>query len=391
MIRKIGIIGAALGLAWPLFAQVGERVFCEESQLDSLRKGELRIELNSLSFFKDDEYAGGFQKGYSLPGFWLQPKLTYQPLKNLRLELGAHLLRYWGATIYPCYAYHDIEEWGGEQYQHGFHALPWFRAEVALSDRFRIVLGDIYGGASHGLVEPLYNPELNLMADPEAGVQLRYASRRFELDVWADWRSFIFREDTHQESFVVGLSSEIKLNAEASPWHFYLPVQVLAQHRGGEIDTIYSHSVQTLVNGAIGAGAVWTLPHPVVQRVGAEADFTYSWQQAGELWPFDTGTGFYFRTYADMREFRVKAAYWMCHDFVSVLGSPFYGALSLSDEGRTFDSPKMVVLGAEWSRSLGHGFSIGADVDVYFHLKNATSFSAGVYLRLNPSFLLKQF
>lgn len=391
MIRKIGIIGAALVLAWPLFAQVGERVFREESRLDSLRKGELSIELNSLSFFKDDEYAGGFQKGYSLPGFWLQPKLTFQPLKNLRLELGAHLLRYWGATTYPCYAYHDIAEWSGEQYQRGFHALPWFRAEAALSDRFRVVLGDIYGGASHHLVEPLYNPELNLMADPEAGVQLLYASRRFELDVWVDWRSFIFQGDTHQESFVVGLSSEVKLNAEEAPWHFYLPIQALAQHRGGEIDTIYTRSVQTLVNGAIGAGAVWNPHHSVVKRVGAEADVTFSWQQAGNLWPFDTGAGFYLRTYADLRDFRVKAAYWMCRDFVSVLGSPFYGALSLSDEGRTFDTPQMVTLGAEWSRSLGRGFTIGADVDVYVHLKNATSFSAGVYLRINPVFLLKRF
>lgn len=391
MIRKIGIIGAALVLAWPLFAQVGERVFREESRLDSLRKGELSIELNSLSFFKDDEYAGGFQKGYSLPGFWLQPKLTFQPLKNLRLELGAHLLRYWGATTYPCYAYHDIAEWSGEQYQRGFHALPWFRAEAALSDRFRVVLGDIYGGASHHLVEPLYNPELNLMADPEAGVQLLYASRRFELDVWVDWRSFIFQGDTHQESFVVGLSSEVKLNAEEAPWHFYLPIQALAQHRGGEIDTIYTRSVQTLVNGAIGAGAVWNPHHSVVKRVRVEADVTFSWQQAGNLWPFDTGAGFYLRTYADLRDFRVKAAYWMCRDFVSVLGSPFYGALSLSDEGRTFDSPQMVTLGAEWSRTLGHGFTIGADVDVYVHLKNATSFSAGVYLRINPVFLLKRF
>ncbi|OUO51550.1 hypothetical protein B5F77_10260 [Parabacteroides sp. An277] len=391
MIRKIETLGVALCLVCPLFAQVGERVFREESRLDSLRKGELSIELNSLSFFKDDEYAGGFQKGYSLPGFWLQPKLTYQPLKNLRLELGAHLLRYWGATTYPCYAYHDIAEWSGEQYQRGFHALPWFRAEAALSDRFRIVLGDIYGRVSHGLAEPLYNPELNLMADPEAGVQLLYVSRRFELDVWVDWRSFIFREDTHQESFVVGLSSEIKLNAETSPWHFYLPVQALAQHRGGEIDTIYTHSVQTLVNGAIGAGAVWNPRHSVVKRVEAEADATFSWQQAGDLWPFDMGAGFYLRTYADLRDFRVKAAYWMCRDFVSVLGSPFYGALSLSDEGRTFDSPQMVTLGAEWSRTLGHGFSIGADIDVYIHLKNATSFSAGVYLRVNPTFLLKKF
>lgn len=50
-------------------------------------------------------------------------------------------------------------------------------------------------------------------------------------------------------------------------------------------------------------------------------------------------------------------------------------------------------------------FSIGVDVDVFHHLSgdmndadgvkqpmgNATSFTAGVYMRINPSFLIKKF
>ena len=156
------------------------------------------------------------------------------------------------------------------------------------------------------------------------------------------------------------------------------------------------------MNASVGVGGVWNIAHRVVNRIGMEADFALSYQQAGELWPFDSGTGFYVRTYADLKDFRVKAGYWRCHDFVSLMGSPFYGALSFKDEGTLFHSPQMAILGLEYARSLGHGFSIGADVDVYCHLKgnkttaegeylptsSATSFSAGVYLRVNPSFLL---
>lgn len=97
-------------------------------------------------------------------------------------------------------AYQDIAHWKGDQYQKGFHALPWFRAQVALSDHVNIVLGDLYGAANHNLIEPLYNPELNMVADPEMGLQLLYNSRRFDLDVWVNWESFIFREDIHQEA-----------------------------------------------------------------------------------------------------------------------------------------------------------------------------------------------
>lgn len=109
--------------------------------------------------------------------------------------------------------------------------LPYFRAQMALSDHVNIVLGNIYGASNHNLIEPLYNPELNLTCDPEAGLQLLYDSKAFDLDVWVNWQSFIFREDVHQEAFTVGISSRVKYNDPASRFHFYTPVQGLVQHR----------------------------------------------------------------------------------------------------------------------------------------------------------------
>ena len=80
-------------------------------------------------------------------------------------------------------AYQDIAYWKGDQYQKGVHVLPYFRAQMALSDHVNIVLGNIYGASNHNLIEPLYNPELNLTCDPEAGLQLLYDSKAFDLDV----------------------------------------------------------------------------------------------------------------------------------------------------------------------------------------------------------------
>ena len=88
-----------------------------------------------------------------------------------------------------------------------------------------------------------------------------------------------------------------------------------------------------------------------------------------------------------------------------MFGSPFYGAVSTSDEGLTFDDPSCTYLGLEYSRELAKGFSLGIDLDIYEHLpvvfrgtgqdgyksSAKTSFSAGIYLRVNPSFLIKKF
>ena len=389
-----------------LSAQISDRVFKSDHRIDPDKKGELSVELDNISFFKDDEYSGSIMKGYTLPGLWVQPKAVFYPLENIKLEAGVHMLRYWGANKYPNLAYQDISYWKGNQFQHGFHVLPFFRAQIALSDHVNVVLGDIYGGANHNLIEPLYNPELNMIADPEAGLQLLYDSRRLDLDVWVNWESFIFREDTHQEAFTVGLSARLKFNDPAAPFHFYLPLQGLAQHRGGEIDTIYSNSVQTLMNGAVGIGSVWNTGNRIFKNVNLEFDVAGYYQQAGELWPYGSGTGLYARASADIYDFRVKASYWNSDKFISMLGSPFYGAVSTSRDGVTFDGQRMAYLGLEYSRSLGKGFSLGIDMDIYHHFSvnmfdpdingltksgSATSFSAGVYFRINPSFLIKRF
>ena len=160
---------AGTSFIYTLYAQIPDRVFKTDFRIDPEKKGELSVEFDNLSLFKDDEYTGAFMKGYTLPGLWLQAKAVYYPLEMLKLEAGVHLQRFWGANRYPNMAYQDIAHWKGDQYQKGFHALPWFRAQVALSDHVNIVLGDLYGAANHNLIEPLYNPELNMVAGPEMG------------------------------------------------------------------------------------------------------------------------------------------------------------------------------------------------------------------------------
>ncbi len=386
-------------------AQLAEKVYAADYHIQPEKERELSVEIDGLPFFKNNEYAGEVMKGYSLPGMWLQPKAVYYPLRNMKLELGVHMLFYHGAVKYPSMAYLDIPYWQGGQYQYGTHILPWFRAQAALSDHVDIVLGNIYGAANHRLIDPLYSPELNLTADPETGLQVLVDTKAVNLDAWLNWQSFIFRGDTHQEAFTVGLSSRVKLNDPEAKWHFYLPVQGVAQHRGGEIDTLFTNSVQTLMNGAAGAGVVWNVNYGALKRINLEADVAGYYQQAGHLWPLDSGYGNYINLTADINDFRVKASYWECDDFISMFGVPFYGAVSTTEKGGVFEAPKMVYLGAEYARTLGKGFALGVDVDVYYRLADrlydaqtgwqpvgsSTSFSCGVYLRVNPSFLLKKF
>lgn len=378
----------------------------------------LAVDVQALAFFKDNEFSGDQATGYTLPGFWLQPRLTYQPLDAVRLEAGLHAIVFNGAGKYPCYAYHDIAQWKGSQYQRGAHVLPFFRAQAQLR-RLTFVLGNIYGGANHGIVEPLMNHEVNLTQDPEMGFQLLADLPRYHLDAWINWQSFIFREDTHQEAFTVGLSQRIALNAKSSALNLYLPIDILLQHRGGEIDDT-DMGAQTIDNAALGLGLRWNNKGKIFNGLTAEALALACLQQSGHLWPFDSGWGASATLSADfLRQLRVFATTVYARDFCPIYGAPFFSTYS-TKTGGTFDHVLTSHIGAEWSHTFARDYVLGAKVDTYlcstgketlpvasFSPSDATvpdaspsgsmpsafrnNFSFGVFFRCSPRFELKRF
>lgn len=405
--KRLIICGIALCLLMPatLRAQFEDRLYRTDYRLDSARTNELRVEVENLSFFQDNEYTGSIMKGYTLPGLWLQPRLTYQPLKNIRLELGIHTLIYHGSYKYPNYAYRDIAVWKGTQYQRGTHILPYFRAQVQLK-RLNLVFGNLYRGSNHRLIEPLYSPELNLTADPEAGFQLLYDAPRFHLDAWINWESFIFRQDVHREAFTVGVSSEVKYNAPDAPVHLYTPIQVTIQHRGGEIDTIRTDAVSTLMNAGVGIGAKWHIRRPVLKQVFAEADIMGYYQQNGDIWPLEHGYGAHALAGVRLGEnLQAKAGYFYGKDFISLFGLPYFGTASTTHPGAVFDHMHTAYFSADYSREFKKMFAVGAQFSLYYSLPGTltytdgsrteedgvANYSFGVYFRANLSFLIKKF
>lgn len=374
--------------------------FAPVYEIDSTQVNTLHVGVDNLNFFKDNEFSGSVMDGYTLPGFWVQPSAIYYPLSNVKLQLGFHALVYDGAYKYPNYAYQDIANWKGNQYQKGAHMLPFFRAQAQF-DNVNLVWGNLYGGVSHGLADPLYSSELAMTADPEMGFQLLWDTPRVHLDAWVDWQTFIFRNDTHQEAFTVGLSSKVKLSGDDKAARLYVPVQLLAQHRGGEIDTITQNSVHTLMNGAVGFGADIANPGSVFRNLNVEAALLGYYQQAGTLWPFDSGWAAYAKVSSDLgRYFKAKLGYFYGKDFISMYGIPYFGTVSTKTPGATYDCMNTLFGSAEYTRSFGKNFRLGIFADVYQAFpgemtlpdgvkqpsKSLTAFSFGAYFKVNLDF-----
>lgn len=395
-------------------ADMARRMGYQPYRVDSTQTKTLGIELEALAFFKDNEFDGNVQRGYSLPGVRLQPRLTYTPIDEIKLELGLHATIYSGANKYPCYVFHDIATWKGDQYQSGAHLLPFFRATARFKS-ITLAVGDIYGGATHGFVEPMYNPELILTDDPEMGFQMIVDTKRWHSDLWMNWQSYIFKESSHQEAFTVGWTQNInvwKRTKEDRTHSLDIPIQLVIQHRGGEQDNT-KMGVQTIANGALGMGYEYKAPgNRIVTGVQAEVMALYCLQQSGNLWPFNNGPALWVKASVDfIRDLRVTAGFFSAKDFCSLYGSQYFGTLSTKRAGGRFDGMNTGLISLEYSRTFANAYTIGANLKGYIYKTGSlalpaddthpepytipgefrTPFSFGVYFRCSPSFVLKRF
>ncbi|MBO7068550.1 MAG: hypothetical protein J6W52_07725 [Bacteroidaceae bacterium] len=363
-----------------------------EYRIDTADVKALHVELDNLSFFHDNEYSGWLSKGYSLPGLWVQPKLTYNPIRQIGLELGLHALIFNGANKYPCYAYHDIGLWKGNQYQSGAHLLPWFRAKAQFK-YLTIVLGDIYGGQNHRLIEPLFNPELNLSQDPEMGIQLLWDRPHLHADIWLNWQSYIFKMDTHQEAFTVGMNWTVYYNKQENRLKWFSPVQLVIQHRGGE-QNIALRGVQTISNASIGVGMKWETGRKALNSLGAEINLLAAYQQSGELWPFKTGLAIHTGLNLKLWNYVGINTGYLCtpKHFVSLYGNPLFNTLSQIDN-TSYDGNNTLYARVGYHRVIARHYVLGAQAEAFqTWLPNHSelNFGFGLYLRVNPSFLIKK-
>ncbi|MDD2488288.1 MAG: hypothetical protein PHD62_02340 [Bacteroidales bacterium] len=378
-----------------------EDFFYQSPSIDSLDVNKIFLEIENLNFFKDNEFASEKISGYTLPGFRIIPKLSFSLDQNIHLEAGFSLLHFWGTNSYPCLSYTDIPVWKGDDYQKGFHLLPFFRAQIELIENLNLVFGNLYINNNHNLILPLYNSELNLSSDPEAGIQLLFNSKYFISDLWFNWQSFIYKNDNHQEVFSFGYSTKTNILKPNSKFQIYFPFQFVAQHKGGEIDTLSADLLQTWTNYAGGIGVNYKIDK-LIDNISFDIYYAGFIQNIGSSIPFESGNGIYPKLSISSNNLNLSVAYWKSKDFVSIFGSPNFINLSLATENMYFNEISIIHSKLEYIYKKKKNYSLGFEVDCFYYFpfsgyrtgygeiysSDYAEFSFGLYLKLNPKFRL---
>lgn len=300
--RKIGLFFIPL----IIFGLWGHSICAQQ---DSIPTNSIFFKLDNLNFVKNNEYSNNIADGYTLIGSQLHPKLSFYPHEKAKLEVGLFGLTYAGLE-----KYHKI--------------IPTFSFSYNMK-KSQFIMGSYYDNKNHGLIAPLMTSERKLDERAiENGLQYNFKSTKLTLDTWLNWEHFIFKNDTQNEEFVLGLSTVYQI-FKKTDWQLDLSFQNLFYHRGGQINTdkIESRNVFTMRHSALG--------FLINKHLSSHKKFSlssyYIQHQTGEK-PEE----FYFENgYGSLTEFNYKIqnwqfgiGYWYGNKFVSPRGDDMYQSVS---------------------------------------------------------------
>ena len=272
------------------------------------------------------------------------------------------------------------------------------RAQFSIADSFHIVFGTLYNRDCHLLCTPLYNNELNYTSDLESGIQILYENRFHSSDLWVNWQSFIFENDIHQEMFVFGYSSKTNIIKTDNGLEIGIPLQFVAQHRGGEVNIAETHSIQTYSNYSTGLFGKYSFGQKYLKDITLACYYIGFTQNVGTLYPFDKGWAVYPELSVRIHDFQLDMGYFVGKDFISLLGSPHFNNISAKTPDMTFEKMDMFMAEIEYCYHKSKYFSFGIEGSIIHYFpytsfrpeygtmerEKSNSFSFGLFLNINP-------
>jgi hypothetical protein len=360
------------------FSQWLPKFLLTSPSLQENNSNKLTIDVDAVGFFKNNEYFSPLSKGQTFPGIRIEPTIGFQIDNKLQFKLGI-IGRYLS----------------GDQKKHGLSTFNelFARIQYAILPNLNLVFGNLYGGANHQLVEPLYRWERQMVDKPESGLQLLYNDDRFFADVWVDWRRYIEHGDSVPEVLNFGLSASARLTPKEKNFRVTVPFQLTIYHQGGQIDTSDEKMV-VVGNVATGIKTNWNLR----QRIFHSIDFDtyllgyFDKKPAEEIRPYKKGWAIYPVITFNVLNFKLMTGYWHGNKFFSYDGDPIFSSFNPMYPEEIHAKRQIVTNKISYFKQLHKYFSLGAQMETYFDTKESQfDYSFGIALRVNAQLFGKKY
>jgi len=338
---------------------------------DSITPDRLSVSISSMAFFRNTEYFNEFIDGYTLPGFWLEPRLQFESGKT-KLSAGVNLLKVGG----------------GQGLKKVF---PVFTAQQEVANGFTVVVGTLYGRDKHQLPQPLYRYDNMYDGSPEYGLQLLFDYSHIKGDVWVNWEQYIEAGDTIQERFTQGMKWTASL-VENDNFKLEVPVVSMFMHRGGQINVEESY-IQTLWNSGSGLSSRFLIHGNAMRYLDLSVmGFHYADLSPSKREAYKSGNAFMPQAAVGLYNWRIELGSWFSNQFLTPRGVGLFSSASLKTPGFVKSSRSVVYSSAQYERSLKNGLTTKIGAECYYDLDSKKlDYCYGFSLLFNRDFFLTSF
>ena len=352
-------------------AQSYNSIFLSDTKINTLDSNKIFFNFDNTNFIKDNEYFNKIVEGYTLIGLFTNQKFTYFPSKNIKIEGGAHLLKYSGLNKFT-------------------QIKPIFTFQYQLND-LSLILGTIYGTLNHKMPEPIFSFENYFTNNVENGIQILINKSYLKSDTWLNWEQFILPSDTIQEKSTFGSSNLLFLSDTSNNIIITIPLQLLITHRGGQSNIINSN-IQTIVNGDIGFKIKDRILSKNIKSIELNNYFIIFYNNSPIIAThFDKGTATYSHLIIKTNKLIYTAGYWYAHHFMAPLGDPIYQLISKKNIFKTKPKKQLLTSRIIYHTSLYKGVDFGLRTEFFYDLiAGRFDYALGLNVVINQKFFLKR-
>lgn len=347
-----------LFISTQIMAQVDNNRLEYGEVFNSIKLKKVQFNFNSLNYVKNNEYFNQIADGYTLFGYYLNPKVTYYAHEKVQIEGGIFMRKEFGNS-------------GLKEVQ------PTFTVKVKHND-WRFLFGNIEGTVSHRMIEPLVGFERLLSKPLEHGIQAKYQHKEAFFDAWIDWQRSTSPGQTNQEYIWNGLSFYSKpLQFKGSmlkDFKFQAIAQASIYHMGGQnIQSL--QPVRTLLNPALGLR--------VQKELSNEQTFIFDNYYVGYFESPKQGTAYYLNTFWKSPKYQIGLSYWLGHYFNSPMGGDLFQSISRKFDTDYYEEYRNLLimrLVRDWK--IAKGVNLSLRIEPHYDFQNRIfEHSEGLYLK----------
>ncbi|MDL2262124.1 hypothetical protein LJC11_01320 [Bacteroidales bacterium OttesenSCG-928-I21] len=347
-------------------------MFFSEDKPSIENSSKFSISIDNSNFFKNNEYFNKFSDGYTLFGYFLKPKIVFNPNDKLKMYAGFHYHKYFGAKDFG-----KIE--------------PVFTVEYMPTKNISVIFGELYGTVNHDLTDFVLDNEHYFTQNSENGLQFIFNNDRIKSDTWINWKQFIFKNSPFSEILLIGTSNKFNLINKNDKYFFDIKLAVLGSHVGGQINT-NNDPIETMFNVVAGPEYNFNIGNKYLDDIKLSSLYHAAIDGSPtKKLAYTSGYGVLSSILLNNKFLALKIEHWYGNSYFSKFGNPMFQSISSTHENYLKDKRAFVNAHLFWSYQAFTFFKIGAGFDLFYDLyMRKIDYSFGFYIKTNFNFKLKK-